>query len=439
MGGRKNIVAKSTKSRKRQSAARNARAAKAESEASSKPAEKADPVATPPAAPAAAAPEPPAAPTAAPPPTATPAPAPTHHTPRVDRSKRLLDLVMLLLRTRTPVTFRDIRAQFESYQTQNVEAGLRAFERDKADLLELGVPIRYITPDEDDSLEEGGYVIDLKRFRLPEVHLTPEEVSALVLAASVARAVPGEDYSRVVDLALKKLAFDVPDAPDTPLEWPPRPSALTRREPVLVHFPSQPGRQTRELGDRFAELETATRNRKRVTFQYRAASTGYAQKREVNPYGLFYRDGSWLLVGHCHLRKDVRSFRLDRMSDLAVAPKPKTPDFERPRDFDIRAYASRSPWTFRSAPVEEVELEIRPEAAAVANEDFGPEASRTDQPDGAVRLRFACGNPEFAVSRILAAKGAIRVRSGARLLQRLRDELSAVADTYQTPETEPVP
>jgi proteasome accessory factor B len=358
-------------------------------------------------------------------------------TTRVDRSKRLLDLVMLLLRTRTPVTFRDIRAQFESYQTANVEAGLRAFERDKADLLELGVPIRYITPDEDDSLEEGGYVIDLKRFRLPEVHLTPEEVSALVLAASIARAVPGEDYARVVDLALKKLAFDVPDAPDTPTEWPPRPSALTRREPVLVHFPSQPTRQTRELGDRFAELETATRNRKRVTFQYRSASTGYARQREVNPYGLFYRDGSWLLVGHCHLRKDVRSFRLDRMSDLAVAPKPKTPDFERPRDFDIRAYANRSPWTFRSAPVEEVELEIRLEAAAVANEDFGPDATRADQPDGAVRLRFSCGNPEFAMSRILAAKGAIRVRSGGRLLQRLRDELSAVADTY-SPELEPV-
>ena len=78
-----------------------------------------------------------------------------------------------------------------------------------------------------------------------------------------------------------------------------------------------------------------------------------------------------------------------------------------------------------------MELEIRPEAAAVANEDFGPDARRADQADGSVRLRFPCGNPEFAVSRILAAKGAIQVRAGTRLLQRLRDELRAVADTYQ--------
>src|SRR6187401_3269138 len=209
MGGRKKIVAKSTKSRKRTSAGRNARAAvKSGGDNATAKVGKEDP------------------------------PAAVHAgggaSTRVDRSKRLLDLVMLLLRTRTPVTFRDIRAQFESYQTANVEAGLRAFERDKADLLELGVPIRYITPDEDDSLEEGGYVIDLKRFKMPEVRLTPDEISALVLAASVAHAMPGGTYPKIVDLALKKLAFDLPEEPDTPTVFP-------RPAPVLVHFPERGG------------------------------------------------------------------------------------------------------------------------------------------------------------------------------------------------------
>ena len=151
---------------------------------------------------------------------------------RGDRSKRLLDLVMLLLRARTPVTYRDIREQFPAFQTLNAEAGLRAFERDKADLLELGVPIRYITPDEDDSLEDGGYVIDLKRFKMPEVRLTPDEISALVLAASVAHAMPGGAYPKIVDLALKKLAFDLPELPDTPTEFPrPAPVQPQAREP----------------------------------------------------------------------------------------------------------------------------------------------------------------------------------------------------------------
>ena len=353
---------------------------------------------------------------------------------RGDRSKRLLDLVMLLLRARTPVTYREIREQFPGYQTGNPEAGLRAFERDKADLLDLGVPIRYITPEEDDSLEDGGYVIDLKRFRMPEVRLTADEVSALVLAASVARAMPGGAYPKIVDLALKKLAFDLPELPDTPTDFPRRTTAPAPA-PVLVHFPERRAAHgaAKEIGENFATLESAVRFRKRVTFQYQAAGTGTISRREVDPYGLVYRDASWVLVGWCHLRKEVRSFRVDRMREVVMAPKPKSPDFDRPTDFDVREHASRSPWTFAVEPPEEVELVIRPEAADTANDDFGPAAEKhTESIAGAdvTVVRFPCTNVEFAVSKILAAKGAIVVRRGDRLRRRVAEELEAVAARY---------
>ncbi len=355
--------------------------------------------------------------------------------PRADRSKRLLDLVMLLLRARAPVTFREIRTQFPSYQTANIEAGLRAFERDKADLLELGVPVRYITPDEDSSVEDGGYVIELKKYRLPEVHLTTDEISALVLATSVARAVPGNSHARICDLALRKLAFDYPE-PDTPLAWPPQNGAMgdaPEHEPVLVHFPEGKSESDRELSDRFAALEGATRRRKRVTISYKSASSGVVQSREVDPYGLFYRDQSWLLVGHCHLRGDTRSFRLDRMESLVVAPKPKSPDFERPSEFDVRSYASRSPWTFAPKDVEEVTLELGGEALSAANEDFGDDATREDvdvDGDMRVRIRFSTGNPEFVVSRLLASKGSMKLLEGAQCKALLAEELAAIEAIY---------
>lgn len=345
---------------------------------------------------------------------------------RGDRSKRLLDLVMLLLRARTPVTYREIREQFPGYQTANAEAGLRAFERDKADLLELGVPIRYITPEEDDSLEDGGYVIDLKRFRLPEVRLTADEVSALVLAASVARAIPGGTYPKIVDLALRKLAFDLPETPDTPTEL-----FDTGRgpSPVLVHFPEQRAVTAKQLGDHFATLEAATRFRKRVTMTYQAAGNGMTSRRDVDPYGLVYRESAWYLVGWCHLRLEIRSFRVDRIAEAVMAAKPKSPDFERPAGFDVRAFTNRSPWTFATEPLEEVTLRLTPGAADTVNEDFGPGADKTPEgPD--VVVRFRCGNPEFAVSRVLAAKGAIVVEGGERLRARLAAELDAVAERY---------
>jgi predicted DNA-binding transcriptional regulator YafY len=341
---------------------------------------------------------------------------------RGDRSKRLLDLVMILLRTRTPVTYRDIREQFPAYQTLNAEAGLRAFERDKADLLELGVPIRYITPDEDDSLEDGGYVIDMKRFKMPEVRLTPDEISALVLAASVAHAMPGGAYPKIVDLALKKLAFDLPDLPDTPTEFP-------RPAPVLVHFPERRIGVRPELGDIYATIEAATRHRKRVTLTYQAAATGIKSKRELDPYALVYREGAWLAVGWCHLRSEVRTFRVDRIHEAVMAPKPKSPDFERPTNFDVKAYAQRSPWTFTSDPPEEVQFALTPEAAEVGNEDFGLTAVK--RMDGErILITFDCSNLEFATTRVLAAKGAIRPLRGARLRARIFDELDAIEAHY---------
>jgi proteasome accessory factor B len=352
---------------------------------------------------------------------------------------------MILLRARTPVTYRDIRESFPAYQTLNVEAGLRAFERDKADLLDLGVPIRYVTPDEDDSLEDGGYVIDLKRFKMPEVHLTPDEISALVLAASVAHAMPGGTYPKIVDLALKKLAFDLPELPDTPTEFP-RPAH--NPPTVLVHFPERSMAARPELGEIYATLEAATRLRKRVTLTYQTAATGMVSRRDVDPYAMVYREGAWLVVGWCHLRTEVRSFRVDRIHEAVMAAKPKSPDFERPPDFDVKAYATRSPWTFTSEAPEEVQLALLAEASEIANEDFGTTAvkriDRSAPPSGGAAGRaqvpagegdrtvitFDCGNPEFAVSRVLAAKGAIRVLRGDRLRERIVEELDAVEMRY---------
>ncbi|MBL0216869.1 MAG: WYL domain-containing protein [Myxococcales bacterium] len=343
---------------------------------------------------------------------------------RGDRSKRLLDLVMILLGARTPVTYREIREQFTAYQTLNVEAGLRAFERDKADLLELGVPIRYITPDEDDSLEDGGYVIDLKRFRLPEVRLTADEVSALVLAASVARAIPGGTYPKIVDLALKKLAFDLPELPDTPTVFP-RPAPPT---PVLVHFPERRtiGVDRPELGEIYATLESATRLRKRVTLKYQAAATGSTSRRDVDPYGLVYRESAWYLVGWCHLRREIRSFRVDRIGEATMAPKPKSPDFERPTGFDVRAFVNRSPWTFTTEPVESVTLELSALAADTANEDFGPAAVKRHRRG---RLR-SVPLRQPRVRRVPDPGGQGRDRRARRPASaRLADELAAIAAT----------
>lgn len=259
---------------------------------------------------------------------------------------------------------------------------------------------------------------------MPEVRLTPDEISSLVLAASVAHAMPGGTYPKIVDLALRKLAFDLPELPDTPTEFP-RPAPA----PVLVHFPERSAGARAELGEIYATIEAATRYRKRVTLTYQSAATGMRSRRDIDPYALIYRESAWLVVGWCHLRREVRTFRIDRIHEAVMAPRPKSPDFERPTDFDVKAYAQRSAWTFHSDPPEDTQLVLAPEAAEVGNEDFGPTAVKRIDGDRTL-VTFDCSNLEFAATRILAAKGAIRLLRGQRLRARIHDELDAIAAHY---------
>jgi predicted DNA-binding transcriptional regulator YafY len=55
--------------------------------------------------------------------------------------------------------------------------------------------------------------------------------------------------------------------------------------------------------------------------------------REANPYGLTYMNG-WYLVAYCHLRQGLRTFRLDRMTDVEFLPT----SFQRPSDFRMQEH-----------------------------------------------------------------------------------------------------
>ena len=67
------------------------------------------------------------------------------------------------------------------------------------------------------------------------------------------------------------------------------------------------------------------------------------QQRRIDPYGLVHWKGKWYVVAHCHLRLEIRSFRVDRI--LSAAPTEDV--FSRPEDFSARAYMLRflKPWS----------------------------------------------------------------------------------------------
>ena len=161
------------------------------------------------------------------------------------RTERLLEVVLCLSQTRTYVTKAQLRDAIEDYaQSPNDVAFERTFERDKADLRDLGVPLETLG----DSGDEG-YRIDLASAALPVVTFTPDEAAVL----AVARRIWHADNAAAADRALRKL-----EAGGAAVDG----GALAAVEPRLIG-----GEQA------FAPLAEAASRRHEVRFDHRRSGT----------------------------------------------------------------------------------------------------------------------------------------------------------------------
>lgn len=85
--------------------------------------------------------------------------------------------------------------------------------------------------------------------------------------------------------------------------------------------------QSPSVEEYFRALNHAIPDCRRVEIAYEALHNRKETCRKVDPYYLFYSDGIWLLRGYCHLRKEMRTFALDKIASLKTLdghflPKP---------------------------------------------------------------------------------------------------------------------
>jgi len=71
------------------------------------------------------------------------------------------------------------------------------------------------------------------------------------------------------------------------------------------------------LRERLDVLHEACIDRRAVAFAY-TREDGQSSEREVRPLALYFWSGVWTLAAWCELRKDFRTFRMDRMQDVRV-------------------------------------------------------------------------------------------------------------------------
>lgn len=268
----------------------------------------------------------------------------------VDALERITNLVALLMASRSPMTQEQIVNALDGQYPAGDTAQRGAFERDKALLREIGVPL--------DSEVLGGndagrtaYRIDRDRYELADLQLAPDERAALQLAVAAARLADAQ-------FGLLKLGGDRSSAPV-----------------VVANIPDLPA---------LPAIREASAARAEVAFGY------HGSPRRLFPYALLLRERYWYVIGLDVDRNEVRTYRVDRMEgELTVGDDGA---FERPIDFDPRATFPTDPKLLGDEPAARAEVLVDEPRAAAVSRELGEAAIVSRRPDGSIIVEVPCAN-----------------------------------------------
>jgi predicted DNA-binding transcriptional regulator YafY len=312
----------------------------------------------------------------------------------VDRVERLTNLLALLLETREPLSLVQIAGALEGQYPDAAQARRATFERDKAALREIGVPI------ETEILAGGPYAgqtryrIHRRAYELEDLDLEPDEMRALQVAVAAVHTGSGVGQD-----AIWKLGGGLDD--DRP--------AITALVPDRPELPV---------------IRSAVAARSAIGFSYRG------ERRRVDPWGLLLRGGFWYVVGHDHDRDAQRTFRVDRFDGGAAGIDVGEPgSFERPASFDPRAAFPADPKQIGHSPTDGVEAVIWVDSvrADAVERELGSERVVERSADGIV-VRVPASNLPALRSWVIGLLDHAVVLEPAEVRDELIAWLGAVAD-----------
>lgn len=219
--------------------------------------------------------------------------------------------VLELLQSRDEITGAEI--------AERLEVDRRSVRRYIKTIQEMGIPV------EAQRGRHGAYRLE-RGYKLPPLMFTEEEIVALTLGLMMIRAYRLPLNPSSIAGAFAKIERTIPKQFLDQL----------RGLQETVHFnPVRPPTAVRETI--IEAVSTATRRHQRLEMVYQS-SDERETTRTIDPYGIVFYEGYWYVSGYCHLRQDLRTFRIDR---IEVAHSLST-SFTPPPDFDALAHVMRS-------------------------------------------------------------------------------------------------
>jgi predicted DNA-binding transcriptional regulator YafY len=149
-------------------------------------------------------------------------------------------------------------------------------------------------------------------------------------------------------------------------------------------------------------------------------------QRSVDPYALALQWGNWYLVAYCHLRSDMRTFRVDRIQEAEIGAE----TFEVPGSFSAREYLMQM-MQERPATYYRVVVRFEPDVAHIVRERREEWQNLNEQADGSVILSFDAADLAWPCRWVLTYQDRATVIGPPELAARVRDAAQAIAARYE--------
>lgn len=186
---------------------------------------------------------------------------------------------------------------------------------------------------------------------------------------------------------------------------------------VVVDRPSQP------VSEHFALLRQAVEDHLKVRIDYYSLTRNETLSRKVRPYYLTKRLGYWYLEGYCELRRDVRTFKFDRMLAVDLL----NDSFSRPEDVDVRQGGN----FLRFPGDRKIRVQFDADVAPWIKEQWGDSAE--PEADGGVVLTLESETLEFPSRLVLQFAPHARPLSPPELIEKVQRDARKVLAMYDAP------
>jgi len=281
----------------------------------------------------------------------------------------------------------------------------RTIHRYMGMLDEMGIPIY------SERGPYGGFSL-VRGYKLPPLLFTAEEATVLYMGANLVREVWGPSYGDAVTSVTAKLDNVLPDD--------------LRQEVALAQQSLVVGGLTaidyRPWAPVLSALRECIGERQCVRILYK----GFAREeteREVDPYALTFQWGLWYLVGFCHMRQQMRTFRVDRIHHTTPLGRP----FAVPTDFSVRDYLAHA---MQSEPTYSVTVRLEANVAPEVRERHGHWMGILDHDDGSITAQFRVANLDWTTGWVLSYGADAWALDPPELVTRVRNAAAGALRRY---------